>query len=137
MISTNVVTSPARYFLGLERATQYVQREDAKQGVYDWLNRTPAVHSVMLVGLHDPYYLDKPSLFSSCCDTPIAQAVDLNALKSQGVTHIAFRPREFVREHNEALYSWSPQQRETFVAFLRQRCRAIVRIADVTIFELL
>jgi len=137
MISTNVVTSPARYFVGLETRKQYVQREDTKQGVYEWLNTQPAVHGVLLVGLHDPYYLNKPSLFSSCCDTPVAQSVDVSTLQSRGVTHIAFRSREFVREHNEGLYSWSPQQREAFVAFLRQRCRPVVRIADVTIFQLL
>jgi hypothetical protein len=137
MISTSVVTSPARYFVGLETRKQYVQREDTKQGAYDWLNTQPSVHGVLLVGLHDPYYLNKPALFSSCCDTPVAQSVDVNALKSNGVTHIAFRPREFVREHNDGLYSWSAQQREAFVAFLRQRCRPVVRIADVTIFELL
>jgi hypothetical protein len=137
LIATTVITSPTRYFVGLESRQQYIDREDPKQQVYEWLNAQPDVRGVLLVGLHDPYYLDKPALFSSCCDAPIAQSIDVNALKQQGITHIAFRGREFVREHNAGLYSWTPQQREAFLAFLRQRCRPVTHIADVLILQLM
>ena len=136
LVSTHHITSPTRFFLGLETAQQYVLREDPKQGAYDWLNRQPNVGGVLLVGLHDPYYLRKPVLFSSCCDTPIAQAVDVEKLKASGVTHIAFRGHEFAKDHEHRLYSWTPQQRETFLRFLRERCRPVTRIGDVLILEL-
>ena len=136
LMTTQVITSPARFFVGLESGEQYLAREDPKQGAYQWLNARPEVQGVLLVGLHDPYHLDKPALFSSCCDPPIAETIDLRALKQRGITHIAFRPREFARENNEHLYSWSAAQRDAFLAFLRQRCRPVTRIADVIILEL-
>jgi hypothetical protein len=137
LTTTTIVTSPTRYFLGLESRRQYVEREDPKQQVYGWLNEEATVGGVMLVGLHDPYLLEKPAIFSSCCDTPIAQFANVNALKQSGVTHIAFRAREFMRENNEGLYSWPPAQRDAFLAFLRERCRPVVRFGDVTVFALL
>jgi hypothetical protein len=137
LVSTNVITDPIRFFLGLESREQYVVRMDPKQAVYRWIDQQPAAHVVMLVGLHDPYYLDKPALFSSCCDTPIAQTVDLAGLKRGGVTHIAFRPREYERENAAGLYSWTPAQRSAFEAFLRQRCRVVARLGDVLLFQLM
>lgn len=136
MMTTQIITSPARYFVGLETREQYVAREDAKQRAYQWLNGQANVGGVLLVGLHDPYYLNKRALFSSCCDTPIAQQIDVGQLKKQGITHIAFRASEFSRENREGPYSWTAQQREAFVAFLQQRCRPVRRIADVLILEL-
>jgi hypothetical protein len=137
LVTTTIVTNPVRYFLGRESREQYIVREDPKQDAYRWLDNEPSVHGVLLVGLHDPYYLRKPALFSSCCDTPIAQVVNTNALKQQGITHVAFRAREFTRENREHLYSWTPQQRDAFLGFLRQRCRPIVSVNDVLILRIL
>ena len=137
LVTTTIVTNPVRYFLGRESRQQYIVREDPKQDAYRWLDNEPSVHGVLLVGLHDPYFLRKPALFSSCCDTPIAQVVNTNALKQQGITHVAFRAGEFTRENRERLYSWTPQQREGFLGFLRQRCRPVVRVNDVVILRIL
>ena len=137
LVSTTIVTNPVRYFLGRESREQYIVREDPKQDAYRWLDNEPSVNGVLLVGLHDPYYLRKPALFSSCCDTPIAQVVNTNALKQQGITHVAFRAGEFTRENSEGLYSWTPQQRDAFLGFLRQRCRPVVRVNDVLILRIL
>jgi len=84
LVTTNVVTDPGRYFLGLETRDQYIVRMDGKQAAYRWLDAHAEVQRVLLVGLHDPYYLGKPALFSSCCDTPIAQVVNVSALKPNG-----------------------------------------------------
>jgi hypothetical protein len=137
LVTTTIVTNPVRYFLGRESREQYVIREDPKQGAYRWLDNESSVNGVLLVGLHDPFYLRKPALFSSCCDTPIAQTVDVNALKQEGITHVAFRAGEFARENDEHLYSWTPQQRDTFLGFLRERCRPVVRVNDVLILRIL
>jgi hypothetical protein len=137
LVSTHVVTDPTRYFLGLESREQYIVRMDAKQAAYRWLDEHAEVHRVLLVGLHDPYYLGKPALFSSCCDTPIAQVVDLSLLKRNDVTHIAFRPSEYQRENAAHLYSWSSEQRAGFETFLRDGCRPVARAGDVIIFQLM
>ena len=137
LVTTTIVTNPVRYFLGRESRQEYIVREDPKQDAYRWLDNEPSVQGVLLVGLHDPYFLRKPALFSSCCDTPIAQVIDTNALKQQGITHVAFRAREFARENREHLYSWTPQQRDAFLGFLRQRCRPIVSVNDVLILRIL
>ena len=76
-------------------------------------------------------------MFSSCCDTPIAQTVDMSALKGNDVTHIAIRPREYQRENAEHLYTWSAAQRTAFETFLRNRCRPVARAGDVIIFQLM
>jgi len=137
LVTTTIVTNPVRYFLGRESRQEYIVREDPKQDAYRWLDNEPSVQGVLLVGLHDPYFLRKPALFSSCCDTPIAQVVDTNALKQRGITHVAFRGGEFTRENSERLYSWTPQQRDAFLGFLRQRCRPVVRVNDVVILRIL
>ena len=137
LVTTTIVTNPVRYFLGRESRQEYIVREDPKQDAYRWLDNEPSVQGVLLVGLHDPYFLRKPALFSSCCDTPIAQVVDTNALKQRGITHVAFRGGEFTRENSERLYSWTPQQRDAFLGFLRQRCRSIVSVNDVLILRIL
>jgi len=137
LVSTNVITDPVRYFLGLETRDQYIVRMDGKQAAYRWLDSHAEVGRVLLVGLHDPYYLGKPSLFSSCCDTPIAQVVNVAALKSSGVTHIAFRPGEYERENAAQLYTWSAAQRSEFESFLRGSCREVDRADGVIIFQLM
>ena len=137
LVTTNIVTDPARYFLGLETRDQYIVRMDGKQAAYRWLDEHAEVQRVLLVGLHDPYYLGKPALFSSCCDTPIAQVVDVSALKPGGITHIAFRPGEYARENAAGLYTWSPAQRGAFESFLRGRCREVGRADGVIIFQLM
>jgi hypothetical protein len=137
LVTTTIVTNPVRYFLGRESREQYIVREDPKQDAYRWLDNEPSVNGVLLVGLHDPYYLRKPALFSSCCDRPIAQVVNTNALKQQGITHVAFRAGEFTRENSEGLYSWTPQQRDAFLGFLRQGCRPVARVNDVLILRIL
>jgi len=110
---------------------------DGKQAAYRWLDQHAEVRRVLLVGLHDPYYLAKPSLFSSCCDTPAAQAVNVNALKAGGFTHIAFRPVEYQRDLQAGLYTWSPAQRLEFENFLQHRCRQVASVNGVFIFELM
>jgi hypothetical protein len=137
LVTTTIVTNPVRYFLGRESREQYIVREDPKQAAYRWLDNEKSVNGVLLVGLHDPYYLRKPALFSSCCDTPIAQVVNTNALKQQGITHVAFRAGEFTRENSEGLYSWTAQQRDAFLGFLRQGCRPVARVNDVLILRIL
>lgn len=146
LVTTHVVTDPFRYFLGLESRADYVVRMDEKQSAYRWLDEQPDVRRVLLVGLHDPYYLRKPAVFSSCCDTPVAEAIvrrdgtiDAIAadLKNAGVTHVAFRESGFARNEREHLYDWSPAQRETFRAFLRERCRPVMKSGGVIILRLL
>ena len=137
LVSTNVVTDPIRYFVGLESREDYIVRMDGKQAAYRWLDQHGEVRRVLLVGLHDPYYLAKPSVFSSCCDTPVAQAVDVNALKAGGFTHIAFRPSEYQHDLAAGLYTWSAAQRQQFEDFLRSRCRQVARVNGVIIFELM
>ncbi len=144
LVTTHVVSDPARYFLGVETREQYIARMDPKQGAYRWIDSQPEARAVLLVGLHDPFYLQKPALFSSCCDTPVAQ--DLTArhgssiagvLKAQGITHVALRAREYERENGAGLYSWSAAQRATFESFLRDRCRPVARVGEVLILRLM
>ncbi len=136
-VSTNVVTDPIRYFLGLESREQYIVRMDPKQAAYRWLDVQPAARRVLLIGLHDPFYLQKPALFSSCCDTPVAETLDWPALKRSGITHIAFRPPQYERENASGLYSWTARQKQEFESFLRERCRAVARFGDVLLFQLM
>jgi hypothetical protein len=143
LVTTHVVSDPVRYFLGLETREQYVVRMDPQQAVYRWIDGQPDARAVLLVGLHDPYYLQKPALFSSCCDTPVAQdlvarhgASIARALKAQGITHVALRSREYEREKSAGLYSWTPLQRAAFESFLRSGCRPVARLGEVLILQL-
>ncbi len=144
LVTTNIITEPVHYFLGLESRQQYIVRMDAKQAVYRWIDAQRAARGVLLVGLHDPFYLQKPALFSSCCDEPIAQALVEQhrgalavALKSRGITHVALRAHEYQRENAAGLYSWNAAQRAEFEAFLRSGCRPVARLGDVVLFQLM
>lgn len=137
LVTTHIVTDPVRYFLGLESPAQYIVRMDPKQDVYRWIDNNPDARRVLLVGLHDPFYLQKPAIFSSCCDTPVAQTVNLDNLNAAGITHIAFRPQEYARENAAGLYTWSPMQKAAFENFLRQRCRLVARVGGVLLFRVM
>lgn len=142
LLCTHVITDPTRFFLGRETAQQYVERMDAKQRVYGWLNANGSVRGVLLVGLHDPFYLDKASLFSSLADKPVAQ--DLvertgsaprmhDVLRAAGVTHVVVRRSEYRRENVEHLYSWNDAQRGVFRDFLAT-CKPVASFGDVIVF---
>jgi len=146
LVSAHVLTAPLRYFVGLESRSDYVVRMDPKQGAYRWLSGQRDVGRILLVGLHDPFYSRRPVLFSSGYDTPIAEVIVrravtaeriANDLKGAGVTHIAFRSSQFERNEREHLYDWTSAEHDTFLAFLRERCRVVARSGDVIVFQLL
>jgi len=135
--------APVPRFLGLESSADYLRREARSQKTYDWLNASPHVESVLLVGLHGPFYLDRPAFFSSCCDTPIAQTLCAGArtpeevwrrLLDLRISHVAFNEAEWEREHREGLYSWSMEDRHRFEAFLSRYCRPAGRLGGDTVF---
>jgi hypothetical protein len=68
IVTNYYLTNPIGYFIGLETRNSFLLREARGQMAYQWLNRNPAVNTVLLVGLYGPYYLEKPVSFSSVCD---------------------------------------------------------------------
>ena len=144
LVATRVIADPTLYFLGRESRVAYIERMDPKQRVYDWLNAQPG-GGVLLIGLHDPYYLNRAALFSSCCDKPVAQdLVEKHgtaeavaaALRSEGVTHVVVRTPIYSRENAEHLYWWTDAQREVFRSFLATSCVPVAKFGDVVVFAL-
>jgi len=135
--------SPVRHFVGLESGTDYLRREARSQRAYEWLDGRRDVGTVLLVGLHGPFYLQRPALFSSCCDTPIAQTLCTGArtpeeirarLLALHVTHVVVDQGEWEREHRRELYTWSREDRARFEEFLSRYCRPVARFGADTIY---
>jgi len=137
--------APLPYFLGLEHGADYLRREARSQKTYEWLNTAPGVRKVLLVGLHGPFYLEQPALFSSCCDPPIAQTLTAGAsspeeiwrrLGARDVSHVVVDESEWRREHRVGLYSWSPEGRRRFEEFVARYCRPAARFGNDQIYTL-
>jgi len=135
--------APIPHFLGMESSADYLRREARSQRSYEWLNTSQGVETVLLVGLHGPFYLERPALFSSCCDTPIAQTISAGArapeeiwrrLRALHVSHVVVNEPEWEREHREGLYSWGVQDRRRFEEFLSRHCRPVARFGGDTIY---
>jgi hypothetical protein len=135
---------PFGYFLGRENATQYRSRLSESQKAFDYLNKTPGVGRVMLVSSHVPYYLDRPFVFSSFADPPVAEVLFHQAkdseyvsqkLRKLGVTHILLNRSAYQSEHEGKLYSWSAQQRMVFEEFLLKRCEPLMRSGQDYVFR--
>ena len=104
LVTTSIVTNPVRYFLGRESREQYVEREDPKQDAYRLARRTARTSMASCWSVSTIRFTSaKPALFSSCCDTPIAQTMVVKCLEGPG--RDARRvpgAREFAREHEGA-----------------------------------
>ncbi len=142
-VTAFVTFDPIRYLIGTERTADYLLRSARAQDVYDWLDAEPSVHGVLLVGLHGPFYLERPAVFSSCCDPPVAERVVAGAasvadvarrVAALGISHVALDTAEWRREHEAGLYSWPAAQRELFERFLGEDCVPVSRFGDVTVY---
>lgn len=118
---------PLKYFFGREGEASYRSRLAETQGAYDFLNQKAAVGKVLLVGMHNPYYLRYEPVFSSCCDPPVAEwissqakgSVDIAArVRNYGITHVIFNQDDYQRDLKGGLYSWPPEQKQYFEEFL-------------------
>jgi hypothetical protein len=145
IVSANYLFQPIPYFIGIESKAQYLTKHAASQHSYDFLNKMPGVHRTLLVGLHNPYYLNRPYFFSSCCDPPIAEvlSIDTNSstefafkLKRLGVSHVVWNQEAYERENVTGLYSWNSTKRKMFETFLSQDCRPIAHFGADQILEL-
>ncbi len=144
LLTTHYLFSPVQYLLGKENKSQYLMRTADSQPSYHYLNTQPGVERVLLVGLHGPYYLNRPFFFSSFSDPPIAEVLTHEAntpeeirqkIRRLGITHIVLNSTVYERENREGLYSWSPQQRERFQRFVLEQCRPVIRFGNDRIFE--
>ncbi len=144
MVSTYHLFDPFRYFIGLESKPQYLTRMSTGQPVYDELNRSKDVKQVMLVSLHNPLYLKARSLFSSCCDPPVAEALTAGTssalaiaekMKRLGISHIVVEKSTYSEENEKGLYSWSKEDQNRFEEFLLHHCIDIKRFQDFIIYR--
>ncbi len=144
-VSTLHLFDPIRYFIGLESKAQYLKRMSTGQPIYDALNSTNEVKQVLLVSLHNPFYLEKRALFSSCCDPPIAEILTAGTktssdvtrkMKRIGVSHVVVRQNGYMDENKNRLYSWSEQDRSKFEEFLSRDCSIIMRNNEFTLYRL-
>ncbi len=142
-VTAFVTFDPVRYLIGTQGTTDYLRRSARAQDVYDWLDAEAAVRGVLLVGLHGPFYLERPAVFSSCCDPPVAERVVAGAgsvaevartVTALGISHVAFDAAEWRREHEAGLYSWSAARRELFKRFLAEACTPVARFGEVTVY---
>ena len=145
LLSTHYLFDPVGFFLGRETSRQYVTRLARSQPAYDWLNQRPDVRSVLLIGLHNPFYLQKHFVFSGCCDPPVAEALTAGIsgapqlaakFKKMGITHIVIDFQEYAREHKEGLYSWPAEQRKIFEQFVTEDCTRVEVSGRDVIFSL-
>ncbi|UCH94387.1 MAG: glycosyltransferase family 39 protein [Candidatus Aminicenantes bacterium] len=145
-IATNYhLTKPINYFLGLETRKDFLLRNARSQLTYEWLNRSPGVGKVLLVGFFGPYYLEKPAYFSSVCDPPIAEVLS-NGIKSPGslrqkfhglgITHVAIDQKQYKDDNRYRLYGWSVEQKRMFEDFIAQFCQPVVKFGNETIYRL-
>jgi len=142
-VTAFVTFSPVRYLVGKESGSDYLRRSARDQDVYDWLDAEPTVRGVLLVGLHGPFYLERPAVFSSCCDPPVTESVVAGAasvadvarrVTAMGLSHVAFDVSEWRREHGAGLYSWAPGRRALFERFLAEACTPVARFGDVIVY---
>jgi len=133
--TTYATFRPLTLFLGLEGRDDYLTREARHHQVYTWLDDQPDAGAVLLIGLHGPFYLERPAYFSSCCDPPIAEVLSANAtsaadlvstVRALGITHVVVDHHEWQREHRESLYSWSQAERARFERFLNEHVENVV-----------
>lgn len=145
IVSTYYLFDPIPYFIGKESKAQYLSKYAASQRTYDYLNNNPRVSRILLVGLHNPFYLNRPYFFSSCCDPPVAEVLSSNTktagqlqakLKKLGVTHLVWNQEEYERENAVRLYSWDPNKRAMFETFLSQYCRPAARFGGDQVLQL-
>ncbi len=134
---------PVRHLLGLESGADYLERSARSHRTYRWLDREPAVRTVLLVGLHGPFYLERPVLFSSCCDPPVAEILAAGATSAEeiwgriealGVSHVVVDHSEWEREHADGLYSWGEDGRRRFEAFVARHCDAVATFGHDTVY---
>lgn len=145
IVSTYYLFNPIPYFIGKENKAQYLSRHAASQRTYDYLNSNPSVHRILLVGLHNPFYLKRPYFFSSSYDPPVAEVLSADTktsgefqrkLKKLGITHVALNQEEYERENTARLYSWDPNKRAMFETFLSQYCRPAARFGGDQVLQL-
>jgi len=136
---------PMAHFLGRETAAQYRTRLSESQVSFDFLNRTKDVKQVLLVSSHVPYYLNRPALFSSFADPPIAEVLSYEVrsaaalaakMRRLGISHVFLNRSDYDRENKEHLYSWSPSQRLLFEEFLLKHCEPILRQGTDYVFRI-
>lgn len=145
LVSNYYLTKPVDYFLGLEKKEQFLRREAGSYQVYEWLNKTPSVGKVLLVGLYGPYYLKRYPYFTSLADPPIAEVLTRGIqtdeqLKQRfgqlGITHVAINKDNYHKENREGLYSWPPEQRQVFETFMNRHCKGAAKFGKDFIYRL-
>lgn len=145
-IATNYyLTAPVAYFLGLESSKDFLHREAESQPSYEWLNANAEVGKVLLVGLHGPYYLDRPFYFSSVCDPPIAEVLTNNIedveqvqkkFRALGITHVVINRKQYEEDNRYGLYGWPVKQRQAFESFISQYCEPAAQFGPDVIYRL-
>lgn len=145
MLTTHFLFDPVKYFLGRETRAQYRTRLSKTQEAYDFLNRREDVGKVLLVSIHNPFYLKAEPLFSSCCDPPVIEHLLAGAnnademrrrLLDMGVTHVILNPGDYHNDIVGNLYSWSKQSRKTFEEFLLTRCQRLAVLKGDVVFQI-
>ncbi len=137
--------APVRCFLGMESSRDYIRREARSQRSYEWLDAHSGVQTVLLVGLHNPFYLRRPALFSSYADRPVAESTCAGArspeeiaqrLRTLHVTHVVVDAARWREQHRDGLYSWSEADRARFERFLQNECHPVAHFGPETIFRI-
>jgi len=127
---------PFPYFLGRETASEYRTRLSESQQLFDYLNRATDAKRVLLVSSHVPYYLNRPALFSSFADPPIAEVLsyetrsaadEAEKMRALGITYVLINRSAYEKENKAGLYSWSREQRLLFEEFLLKHCEPVLR----------
>jgi 4-amino-4-deoxy-L-arabinose transferase-like glycosyltransferase len=145
IVTNYYLTRPIAYFLGLESGKDFLRREAESQVTYEWLNANPEVNKVLLVGLHGPYYLERPVYFSSVCDPPSAEVLTNGIEEAEqvwkkfqglGITHVVIKRKQYEEDNRYGLYGWPMKQRQAFEDFIVQYCQQAVEFGPDAIFRL-
>ncbi len=145
-ITTNYyLTRPIKHLLGLENKGDFLNREAKGQKAYAWLNANPNVGKVLLVGLYNPYYLERPVFFSSVCDPPIVEVLVSGAtspeelhrkLSALGITHVVIRKLQYERDLSNGLFSWGADERRVFEQFIVNTCKPAAQFGKELIYRI-
>ncbi len=85
LLTTHSLFDPIDHFIGRETHDQYRTRLSESQKAFDYLNGAQNVGRIALISNHVPYYLNRPFLFSSFSDPPVAQVLSGGSKSSDDV----------------------------------------------------
>ena len=104
----------------------------------------PDARRVLLIGVHNPFYLQREPVFSSRYDPPVAEWLVSGAataeeiagrVRRMGITHVVLNAQDYRKDQEAGLYTWSPETRHRFEEFLARDCKKLAQFGDSPVLQ--